>query len=133
MWRLFMSEGARHEGKTREDHHVYLVKTWTEVRILGERDVHGRFVKGHKASVGNAGGRPKVPFDAKEKIKELGMKGLDVIDKMLDDPETDTATRARLAIFCTEKAYGKAKQEIENNSARTGMTDSIIEAVKRIE
>ena len=78
---------------------------------MPERDANGRFVKGNKS--GN--GRPKLTFDAKEKIKELGEKGLNVIDKMLDDPETDTATRARLAIFCTEKAYGKAKQEIENN------------------
>lgn len=95
---------------------------------MADRDANGRFVKGNKS-----GGRPKLTFDAKEKIKELGAKGLDVIDRMLDDPATDTATRARLAIFCTEKAYGKAKQEIENSSARTGMTDSIIEAVKRIE
>lgn len=100
---------------------------------MPDRKPNGQFAKGNKSSVGNAGGRKKISFDAQEKIKELGMKGLDVIDEMLQDPKTDTATRARLAIFCTEKAYGKAKQEIENNSARTGMTDSIIEAVKRIE
>lgn len=123
MWRLFMSEGARHEGYR---------KTVTKLAkggvVLAERDASGKFIKGNKS-----GGRPKLQPDDRERIRDLGRKGLAKLEELMNDPSVDAAVQARVAIFCTEKAYGKAKQEIENSSARTGMTDSIIEAVKRIE
>lgn len=91
-----------------------------EVMGLAERDAKGRFVAGNKAQ-GKSGGRPKLSLDERMRIKELGKKGLDKLEDMLDSNMTDDAVKARVAIFCVEKAYGKARQEIEHNSTEDTM------------
>ena len=83
---------------------------------MADRDARGRFVKGNRASSG-CGGRPRIAPDEKIRIQELGKKGLDALEAMLDSPVTDDAVKARAAIFCVEKAYGRARQEIEHSRA----------------
>lgn len=78
---------------------------------MPERDERGRFIKGHAPNP--KGGRPRLSPDEKQHIAELGRKGLDKLEAMMDDPETDAALQAKVAIFCVEKAYGKARQEAD--------------------
>lgn len=92
---------------------------------MADRDMKGRFVKGNKAQ-GKSGGRPKLSADEKMRINELGRKGLDKLEKLLDSKTVDPAVQARVAIFCVEKAYGRAKQEIEAVAAESGAPTIIV-------
>nr|DAI28131.1 MAG TPA: hypothetical protein [Caudoviricetes sp.] len=40
--------------------------------------------------------------------------------------ETDPAVQARVAIFCVEKAFGKAKQEVETVAPEGGAPNIIV-------
>lgn len=79
---------------------------------MADRDIHGRFIKGNKAQ-GTSGGRPKLAPEDRLRIQALGRMGLDKLEALMTSEDTDTAVQARVAIFCVEKAYGKARQEIE--------------------
>lgn len=96
---------------------------------MADRDARGRFVKGNRASSG-CGGRPRIAPDEKIRIQELGKKGLDKLEDMLDSQATDDAVKAKVAIFCVEKAYGKARQEIEHSGAEDGMPVIVVRREK---
>ena len=92
--------------------------------IMADRDIHGRFVKGNKAQ-GTSGGRPKLAPDERLRIQALGRMGLDKLEALLTNEEIDTNVQVRAAIFCVEKAFGRARQEIEAKGA-DGSTPCII-------
>ncbi|MDY3026539.1 MAG: hypothetical protein SOR74_06450 [Candidatus Faecivicinus sp.] len=92
---------------------------------MADRDIHGRFVKGNKAQ-GTSGGRPKLAPDERLRIQALGRMGLDKLEALLTNEEIDTNVQARVAIFCVEKAFGKARQEIETKGADGSMPCIII-------
>lgn len=78
---------------------------------MAERDAKGRFIKGNKAR-GKSAGRPRLSDEERTRINDLGKKGLSKLEELMDG-NIDPAVQARVAIFCVEKAFGKAKQEIE--------------------
>lgn len=96
---------------------------------MADRDARGRFVKGNRASSG-CGGRPRIAPDEKIRIQELGKKGLDKLEDMLDSSFTDDAVKAKVAIFCVEKAYGKARQEIEHSGAEDALPVIVVRREK---
>ena len=91
---------------------------------MPDRDERGRFVSGNKS-----GGRRRLSADERTRIQALGRKALDALEAMLDSPATEDSVKARVAIFCAEKAYGKARQEIEH----TGPEDALPTIVVRRE
>lgn len=92
---------------------------------MAERDAKGRFVKGNNAR-GKHAGRPKLTDEQKTRIKDLGKKGLDKLEELMDSESIDPAVQARVAIFCVEKAFGRAKQEIENVAPENGAPNIIV-------
>ena len=96
-----------------------------EVIGLAERDAKGRFIKGNKAQ-GKRAGRPKLSEEEKTRINDLGKKGLDKLEELMNSDNVDPAVQARVAIFCVEKAFGKAKQEIEAVAPEDGAPNIIV-------
>jgi hypothetical protein len=92
---------------------------------LAERDARGRFVKGNKIH-GKGAGRPRLSDEDRTRINDLGKKGLDKLEELMMGKETDPAVQARVAIFCVEKAFGKAKQEVETVAPEGGAPNIIV-------
>lgn len=91
---------------------------------MADRDARGRFIAGNRASKGN--GRRKLSPGERTQIQALGEKALDVLESMLDSPATEDSVRARVAIFCAEKAFGKARQEIEHALPEDAMPTIVV-------
>lgn len=92
---------------------------------MAERDAKGRFAKGNKAQ-GKRAGRPKLTDEEKTRINDLGKKGLDKLEELMNGDSVDPAVQARVAIFCVEKAFGKAKQEVEAVAPENGAPNIIV-------
>ena len=93
-------------------------------RLLVERDAKGRFIKGNKAH-GKSAGRPRLSDEDRTRINDLGKKGLSKLEELMDG-NIDPAVQARVAIFCVEKAFGKAKQEVETIAPEGGAPNIIV-------
>jgi hypothetical protein len=70
----------------------------------------GQFKKG---ASGNPGGRPKVPEEFKEIAKKNSIPALHKVIEILQSPDSENKDKLRAAEIIMDRAWGKAKQELE--------------------
>ena len=77
---------------------------------ISKKTVGRPFVKGQS---GNPNGRPKMPKDLKEAFKAASPKALEILKKILADPEAKDSDRLRAAEIILDRAYGKPAQAVD--------------------
>jgi hypothetical protein len=77
---------------------------------ISKKTVGRPFVKGQS---GNPNGRPKMPKDLKEAFKAASPKALEILKKILADPEAKDSDRLRAAEIILDRAYGKPAQSVD--------------------
>jgi len=93
-----------------------------------KRDAKGRFLTG---SVGNPGGRPRIPEELKTKLCNGAAKSVDFWLQLIADDEAKTEHRLKAAEYLFSYAYGKATQivdaslEAEVSQVRLSLSDKL--------
>ena len=95
---------------------------------MAERDSRGRFIPG---TSGNPAGRPKPPSDeVKRALIDNSLESVNVLVRIMKDPNADESNRIKCAITILEKCYGKNFQAIQDNDNSTQQKlDNILEAI----
>ena len=77
----------------------------------------------------NPGGRPKLPPELKDALRSISPKAVEILTEIMENPESQPATRIRAAEIILNRAYGMPLQEIDATvkQARPIVFDSAVE------